>query len=351
MPVAEPCRAIPKGAEHLCRLVGNTPLLEITFRYRADVRKLYAKAEYRNFTGSIKDRMAFHILRAAYADGELRPGEPIAEATSGNTGIAIAAIGAAMGHPVTIYMPDWMSRERVQLIQSYGATVVPVSSAEGGFLGSIRRTEEHKGREPQLFLTRQFANHANVQAHAQTTGPEILDQLASKDLSVDAFVAGVGTGGTIMGVAAALRAADVSAKLYPVEPAESPTLSTGYKVGCHRIQGISDEFIPAILKLEQLDDVLAISDGDSILMAQKLASSLGLGVGISSGCNFLAAIRAMDRLPPGAVVTTIFCDDNRKYLSTDLMRTEPVKDSYQSPMIELLDFAVIPARGAHESEL
>ncbi len=322
-------------------------MLQITFRYKAAVRKLYAKAEYGNFTGSIKDRMAFHILRTAYADGELRPGEPIAEATSGNTGIALAAIGAAMGHSVTIYMPDWMSRERVQLIQSYGATVVPVSSAEGGFLGSIRRTEEHKRRDPQLFLTRQFANGANMRAHALTTGPEILRQLASIGHTLDAFVAGVGTGGTIMGVAAALRAAGVQAKLYPVEPAESPTLSTGYKVGCHRIQGISDEFIPEILKLEQLDEVLAISDGDSILMAQKLASSLGLGVGISSGCNFLAAVSALDRLPPDAVVTTIFCDDNRKYLSTDLMRVEPVKRSYLSSEIELLDFAVIPAQGVH----
>ena len=345
MPVAEPCRAVPKCVEHLCQLVGNTPLLQITFRYKAILRKLYAKAEYGNFTGSIKDRMAFHILRSAYADGKLRPGEPIAEATSGNTGIALAAIGAAMGHPVTIYMPDWMSRERVQLIRSYGATVVPVSSAEGGFLGSIQRTEEHKCRDPQIFLTRQFANSGNMEAHALTTGPEILCQLASVGVSLDAFVAGVGTGGTIMGVAAALRTAGVKAKLYPVEPAESPTLSTGYKVGCHRIQGISDEFIPELLKLEQLDEVLAISDGDSILMAQKLASSLGLGVGISSGCNFLAAVCALERLPPDAVVTTIFCDDNRKYLSTDLMRVELVKESYRSPEIELLDFSVIPAQG------
>ncbi len=345
VPVAELHRAVPKCVEQLCQLVGNTPLLEITFRYKAVLRKMYAKAEYGNFTGSIKDRMAFHILRMASANGELRPGEPIAEATSGNTGIALAAIGAAMGHPVTIYMPDWMSRERVQLIQSYGATVVPVSSAEGGFLGSIRRTEEHKAREPRLFLTRQFANGANMQAHALTTGPEILRQLASIGLSIDAFVAGVGTGGTIMGVAAALRTAGVKAKLHPVEPAESPTLSTGYKVGCHRIQGISDEFVPEILKLEQLDEVLAIPDGDSILMAQKLAARLGLGVGISSGCNFLAAVCAMDRLPPDAVVATIFCDDNRKYLSTDLMRAEPVKASYRSPEIELLDFSVIPAQG------
>jgi cysteine synthase len=335
------CKATPKRAEALRELVGNTPLLEVTFRYKSAVRKIYAKAEYLNFTGSIKDRMAFHILCSAYAEGKLRPGEPIAEATSGNTGIALSALGTAMGHPVTIYMPDWMSRERVQLIQSYGAKVVPVSREEGGFLGSIRMTEEHHEQEPNVFLTRQFENRANVRAHALTTGPELLQQLGSKGLSLGAFVAGVGTGGTVMGVTECLRTAGVRARVHPVEPAESPTLSTGCKVGSHRIQGISDEFIPEIVKLESIDEVISISDGDSILMAQKLASTLGLAVGISSGCNFLAAVKAQETLSDGQVVATIFCDDNRKYLTTDLLRNEPVKPGYLSPSIELLDFAVI----------
>jgi cysteine synthase len=335
------CKTTPKRAGALRELVGNTPLLEITFRYRASVRKIYAKAEYLNFTGSIKDRMALHILCSAYADGHLRPGEPIAEATSGNTGIALAAIGTAMGHPVTIYMPDWMSRERVQLIQSYGAKVVPVSREEGGFLGSIRMTEQHRRREPNVFLTRQFANWANVRAHALTTGPELLRQLESAGLPLGAFVAGVGTGGTVMGIAECLRAAGIPAKVHPVEPAESPTLSTGCKAGSHRIQGISDEFIPDIVKLSAIDDVISISDGDSILMAQKLASTLGLAVGISSGCNFLAAVVAQKRQPNGHAVATIFCDDNRKYLTTDLLRTEPARETYLSPSIELLDFTVI----------
>ncbi|WP_179493335.1 PLP-dependent cysteine synthase family protein [Granulicella arctica] len=333
--------ALPKSVETLRSLVGNTPLLEITFRYGSSVRKLYAKAEYLNFTGSIKDRMALHILCSAYAEGHLKPGDSIVEATSGNTGIALSAIGTAMGHPVIIYMPDWMSRERVQLIQSYGAKVVLVSREEGGFLGSIRLTEEHRRREANVFLPRQFANAANVRAHALTTGPEIMQQLVSKNMALDAFVAGVGTGGTVMGMAEYLRAAGSKAKIYPVEPAESPTLSTGFKVGSHRIQGISDEFIPDILKLDMIDDVLSVSDGDSILMAQKLASTLGLAVGISSGCNFLAAVMAQGRLPNRSVVATVFSDDNRKYLSTDLMKDEPVKDTYMSPSIELLDFTVI----------
>lgn len=327
--------------EALRPIVGNTPMLAITFRFQGEIRTLYAKAEYFNPTGSIKDRMAFHVLCSAYADGQLEPGASIVEATSGNTGIALAAIGSAMGHPVVIYMPDWMSQERVQLIRSYGAQVVPVTKADGGFLGSIRLTEEHHAANHHVFLPKQFSNLANVQAHATTTGPEIVRQLATQSLVLDAFVAGVGTGGTIMGVAAALHDCGSRAQVFPVEPAESPTLSTGYKTGKHRIQGISDEFIPEIVKLESLGPILPVSDGDSILMAQKLACTLGLGVGISSGCNFIAAVMAQNRLAPHAVVATIFCDDNKKYLSTDLTREEPVKSHYLSPAIELLDFEVI----------
>jgi cysteine synthase len=316
-------------------------MLVITFRYKGTVRTLHVKAEYFNPTGSIKDRMAFHILALASANGQLQTGDVIVEATSGNTGIALAAMGSAMGNPVCIYMPDWMSQERVQLIRSYGAQVVLVSKEEGGFLGTIGRTESHDASGSKVFLPRQFSNAANLQAHASTTGPEIAEQLESRSLHLDAFTVGVGTGGTIMGVAKYLREAGSRAQVFPAEPAESPTLSTGYKVGKHRIQGISDEFIPEIVRLELLGPILPISDGDSILMAQKLASTLGLGVGISSGCNFLAGVTAQERLGAASVVVTVFCDDNKKYLSTGLMRDEPIKDSYISPNIELLDFAVI----------
>jgi cysteine synthase A len=336
--------------EALCELVGNTPLLGITYSYKNSVHTLYAKAEHLNLTGSIKDRMAFHVLRCAYQQGKLHAGDTIVEATSGNTGISLAAIGCAMGHPVVIYMPDWMSRERVQLIESYGARVIGVSHAEGGFLGSIRMTELHAGGSGDVYLPQQFANAANVQAHAHSTGPEILEQLRSLGLAPDAFAAGVGTGGTIMGVLSCLRHHGLATRVHPVEPAESPTLSTGYKVGSHRIQGISDEFIPSILNLAALDDVLDVSDGDSILMAQKLAT-LGLAVGISSGCNFLAAAMAQQRLAPGSTVVTVFPDDNKKYLSTDLFREEPVRDGYQSPEIELLEFRVVGRLENRSAEL
>ena len=316
-------------------MIGNTPLLAVHFRMGGQARVIYAKAENLNLTGSIKDRMAFHILKRAYETGRIQPGDTIAEATSGNTGISFSAIGRALGHRVVIYMPDWMSEERVKLIHSFGAQIVPVSREQGGFRGSISETEALAEREPHVFLPCQFSNAANVDAHAVTTGPEIWWQLRQHALTPDAFVAGVGTGGTIMGVGRYLRGQQPNIHLHPVEPAESPTLTTGHKVGQHRIQGISDEFIPPIVDLNCLDEVLAVHDGDAILMAQKLAAELGLGVGISSGANFIAALKAQDALDADAVVVTVFPDSNKKYLSTDLLRAEPVKADYLAPQIEL----------------
>jgi cysteine synthase A len=327
---------------HLARLIGNTHLVGIEFLYTGRPRVIYAKCEQWNLTGSIKDRMAFHILKTAYLGGQIHATDTIAEATSGNTGIAFAALGHALGHSVQIYMPDWMSVERTRVIESYGATVIPVSREQGGFLGSIRMTEELAARGG-VFLPRQFSNNANVEAHMQSTGPEIWAQLNELGLRPDAFVAGVGTGGTVMGVGNYLRSRNPAIRVYPVEPAESPTLSTGCKVGSHRIQGISDEFIPAIVDIAALDPPLSVSDGDSILMAQSLAGCLGLGVGISSGCNFLAAVMAQDQLGPDAVVVTVFADDNKKYLSTGLLQPEPVRPGYLTPEIELTGIRVIPA--------
>jgi cysteine synthase A len=299
-------------------------------------RTLYAKAENLNMTGSIKDRMAFHILEQGYARGILKPGNLIIEATSGNTGIAFAAIGRALGHPVTIFMPSYMSEERINLIRSLGAEIVLVSREGGGFLGSIRRAEDLAETTEGAFLPRQFSNEDNIEAHYRTTGPEIWWQLRFHSLHPDAFVAGVGTGGTIMGTGLFLKEEDPSIEIRPLEPANSPTLSTGHKVGKHRIQGISDEFIPPLLDLEGLDEVVSVDDGDAILMAQKLAEELGMGVGISSGANFLGALVVQEELGWDAVVVTVFPDDNKKYLSTDLLREEPIKDGFLAPHIRLL---------------
>ncbi len=321
----------------LHRLIGNTPLLAIDLLYRGQPRVIYAKHESLNLTGSIKDRMALFILEHAYHDGTIAPGDRIAEATSGNTGISFAAVGRSLGHPVTIFMPDWMSAERMALIASFGASIVPVSKADGGFLGSIRQSEDLAAATPGVFLPCQFSNQANVQAHYETTGPEIWAQLAQVGVQPDAFIAGVGTGGTVMGVGKFLRARNPRVRIHPLEPAESPTMSTGHKVGHHRIQGVSDEFIPAIVKLDQLDEIVAVPDGDSILMAQRLAHH-GLAVGISSGANLLGALKVQDRMGPDAVVATVFADSNKKYLSTDLLRDEPVREDYMAPHVEVVGF-------------
>jgi cysteine synthase A len=322
----------------LSSLIGNTPLLAIEFTYRGERRVLYAKAENLNMTGSIKDRMAFHILKRGYERGTLTPGGLIIEATSGNTGIAFSAIGRALGHPVAIFMPNWMSSERINLIRSLGAEINLVSPEEGGFLGCIRLSEGLAARTAGSFLPRQFSNEDNVEAHYLTTGPEIWWQLNFHGLRPDAFVAGVGTGGTIMGTGRFLREKNPRIKLFPLEPSNSPTLSTGYKVGKHRIQGISDEFIPPIVKLDRLDKVVAVDDGDSIIMAQKLAYRLGIAVGISSGANFLGALIIQNELGKDAVVVTIFSDDNKKYLSTDLMKEEPVESGFLAPEVELRSY-------------
>lgn len=325
----------------LTALVGNTPLLEIYFRFRGSDRRIYAKYESLNLTGSIKDRMALHIIGNAYAEATLEPGMEIVEATSGNTGISFVALGRALGHPVHIFMPDWMSFERKQLLREFGATVEGVSKEDGGFLTSIERSEAYSKVHPRTFLPRQFSNDFNCKAHETGTGPEILRQLASIESRPDAFVAGVGTGGTVMGVGRCFKSRRSDVRVHPLEPSNSPTLTTGEKDGTHRIQGISDEFVPSIVDLEKLDRIVSVDDGDAILMAQSLASSIGLGVGISSGANVVGAMMIQEQMGPEAVVVTVLPDSNKKYLSTDLMHEEPIKDGFITPDVELLYYRSI----------
>lgn len=320
----------------LSSLIGNTPLLEINLKYKGENRVIFAKAEYFNFTGSIKDRIAFHILKKAHEKGILNSNTKIIEATSGNTGIAFSALGRALGNKVTIFMPDWMSSERINLMKSFGAEIILVSKEQGGFIGSIKMSEELANKEENTFLPCQFSNNDNTEAHYFTTGPEIWKQLQNINLIPDAVVAGVGTGGTIMGIGKFLKEKNPKIKVHPLEPASSPTMSTGYKVGPHRIAGISDEFIPPIVNLNELDEIISVDDGDSIIMAQKLSSILGLGVGISSGANLLGAIKAQNMLGGKGTVVTVFTDDNKKYLSTDLMKDEPIKENFISKDVELI---------------
>ncbi len=321
--------------EGIKNMISNTPLLEISFLYKGEMRRIFAKAEYYNLSGSIKDRVAYYILKKAYDSGAIHSGDTIVEATSGNTGIAFSAMASYLGHPMIVYMPDWMSNERINLMKSYGADVTLVSREEGGFLGSISKCEE-KARENNVFLPGQFSNYDNVEAHIVDTGSEIIRQLKSINLIPDGVVAGVGTGGTIMGLSKAFKSINPNCKSFPLEPLNSPTLSTGYKTGNHRIQGISDEFIPDIVKLDELDDVIGVDDIDSILMAKKLSKELGIGVGISSGANFLGAVTVLEKIGMDKCVVTVFADDNKKYLSTDYSLDFDAKDSYLSSKIELI---------------
>ncbi len=320
--------------------VGNTPLLAISYTYKGRPGRVYAKAEYFNLSGSIKDRVAMHILKKAYESGEIRQGDLISEATSGNTGISFSAIGSALGHKVVIYMPDWMTRERIQIMKSFGAEVRLVSREEGGFLGSIQKTEE-LAAGGGVYLPRQFSNEENSNAHYLTTGLEIVRQMESLGLKADGIVAGVGTGGTVMGIGRRLREANPACRVYPLEPMNSPTLSTGKKCGTHRIFGISDEFIPDLCKLDTLDGIISVDDGDAIAMARLLASTFGIGVGVSSGANFLGAVKAGLYQGQNANIVTVFADDNKKYLSTDYAADVEYKDFYMTKDIVLTDIMAI----------
>jgi cysteine synthase A len=232
-------------------------------------------------------------------------------------------------------MPEWMSEERKRLIMSYGANIKTVSKDEGGFVGSVSLTQKYAKQRGHVFLPDQFANKDNRDSHYHSTAPEIYFQMKDNNRFIDAFVAGVGTGGTITGISDYLKERYNDIKVFAVEPASSPTLSTGHKTGFHRIAGISDEFVPPLLDFSLIDDILAVDDGDAILMAQMLSRHLGLGVGISSGANFIGALMAQNRLGSTMSVVTIFSDDNKKYLSTDLMKVEAIKEHYLCKDVEL----------------
>lgn len=291
-------------------LIGNTPLIEITYKFKSNVQKAYFKLEWCNLTGSIKDRMVLHTLKKAYEENLLQLGKPIIETSSGNTGISLSAIGSYIGNPVTICMPEHMSEERKFLIKSFGANLELITKEEG-FLGCLEKAKVLQ-KETNAFLPLQFENENNVEAHYLITGLEIIKQLEKQNKKATHFIAGVGTGGTLMGIGKRLKEYN-AAEVLAVEPASSPVLKVGKKIGSHKIQGISDEFIPPIYKKEWVDDIIDINDYDAILMVQKLSKELGLGVGISSGANFLGTVFA--RKKENDVIVSVFPDDNKKYLS------------------------------------
>lgn len=314
-------------------LIGNTPMIRIWYRYLGEKRCLYTKLESFNLTGSIKDRMAYQIIQKAYQEGLLKPNMSIVEATSGNTGISLAAIGAYFHHPVIIYMPDWVSKERRLLMESYGAKVYLVSKEEGGFLECKRRAKK-TSEEIGGYYPDQFSNVWNVDTHYEKTACEILEKVSE----VGGFVSGIGTGGTLIGISKKLKEVNEKTVVAALEPDNAPLLSSGI-VGTHKIEGIGDEFVPELFDFKLIDQIYLINEEDAMNMSRKLASCLGLGVGISSGANFLAAVLLEDSI--GTNVVTVFPDDNKKYLSTDLMNKIDQSEELLSNQIELIDYEVI----------
>ena len=317
--------------------IQKTPLIKVQYQYKGRISCFYTKLEFYQMTGSIKDRVAWYILQKAKEKGILQKGMPIIEATSGNTGIALAALGAREGHPVTIFMPNWASKERIELMKSYGAKVCLISAEEGGFLACVEQAKA-LAKEFNGFLANQFSNPDNILAHYETTGKEIVEQVPE---SIGALVSGVGTGGTLIGTRRRIKKAYPNAKIIALEPDSMPLLSGGKVTGAHKIEGIGDEFVPELVKKEEIDAILLINDEESIQIAQKIATELGIGVGISSGANALACILAKETVAKEDAIVTVFADDNKKYLSTDLGKTTSKTKSNIANQIKFIKYDMI----------
>ena len=288
----------------LLETIGKTNLVQL----ENISKNIYVKVEKSNPAGSIKDRAAYQMIMGAIERGELKEGMKIVEPTSGNTGIGLALIGRTLGFPVVLTMPSSMSIERVKLIKAYGAEVILIK--EGGMAGSVEKAKELV-ENGAYYMPNQFDNQDNALAHYKTTGPEIYNDL--KD--INGFVAGFGTGGTVTGVGRYLKEQDKNIKIWAMEPYESPLLSQG-KSGSHKIQGIGANFIPKVLDVDLLDEVITVKSDDAIDMARRLSKEEGLLVGISSGANVVAALKMQEKL--GGNIVTVLPDTGERYLSTEL---------------------------------
>jgi cysteine synthase A len=276
--------------------------------------QVYTKLEFMNPSGSVKDRIAKYMIESAEKRGILNPDSIIVEATSGNTGIALAMVAAAKGYQMVVFMPEHMSKERIRLIESLGASVCLTPKGDG-FEGAVKRTEKIAKRSPNVYLTKQFSNEENVTAHYETTGQEIVKEVAER---IDVVVAGVGTGGTLFGIAKALSEGNPNIKVVAVEPAESAILSGETVLRDHKIAGIGDGFVPKIVKMDELDFIAKVKSDDAVDMAKKLCKRYGLMVGISSGANVLGVAQALEKFGQGKVAVTVLPDRAERYFSTDL---------------------------------
>lgn len=291
------------------QLIGNTPLLELNSLKKEGRADIYVKVEKNNVAGSIKDRIALYMIEEAEKSGNLKKGDTIVESTSGNTGVALAALAAAKGYKCILTMPSSMSVERSKLAEAYGAEVI--RTTENALQGAVDKAKE-LAKKDGYFMPDQFSNPANIKAHYETTGVEILNEITP-----DAFIAGVGTGGTVTGVGKILKENNENVKIYAIEPAESPLLSGG-KASGHKIQGIGGNFVPRNLNFDLVDGIVDVKGDDAIEMSRNLAKNEALAVGISSGANVVGAIQIADELGEGKSVVTVLPDTGERYLSTTL---------------------------------
>ncbi len=305
-------------ARDILELVGNTPLINLDFMTKKDSASLWGKAEYFNPLGSVKDRIAKAMVEAAEAAGELKPGGTLVEPTSGNTGIGLAMVAAVRGYRLILTMPDTMSLERRKLLRALGAELVLTPGAKG-MAGAVAAAEKLVEENPSAIMPQQFNNPANPAIHRRTTGPEIIEQVPGP---IGAFVAGVGTGGTITGAGEAIRKKYPDVLIVAVEPEESPILSGG-EPGPHKIQGIGAGFVPEVLNREIIEEVIRVRFEDARETARRLAEKGGILVGISAGANVFAAGKVARRLGEEMNVVTVLCDTGERYLSGDLFGSKP----------------------------
>jgi cysteine synthase A len=299
-------------------LITATPVVRLNRIVPAGAGEVWAKLEAFNPGGSVKDRICRAMVEAAERDGRLEPGATIIEPTSGNTGIGLALVCAVKGYRLILTMPDTMSEERRSLLAAYGAQMVLTPDTRG-MHGAIRKAEEILSEHPEYFMPQQFSNPANPEVHRRTTAPELLEQFPR----IDAFVSGVGTGGTITGVGEVLKGRIPGVRIVAVEPAASPVLSGG-EPGFHKIQGIGAGFVPEILNTEVYDEVIGVTDGDAAACTRRLAKDEGLLVGISAGAACVAALAVARRLGAGTTTVVMFPDTGERYLTTDLFHAEGI---------------------------